>query len=130
MSDREFTSQLLTQTLDAITYIQEKTLDEASQERSYRQPDKPTSDIERKIGEAQQKIEKEVKPQKQLRDQFCAILSSLSGDAFDIAKAIVPTLITLSATQIISISLEPFAIAIFAIALGRMGVAALCSDSD
>lgn len=57
---------------------------------------------------------------------LCPALQSLSNDAFEIAKVMTPTLMTLRATGAIDIPLSPLYFASIAIVIARMGINSLC----
>jgi hypothetical protein len=68
--------------------------------------------------------------QKDIRRYLCPALQKISGDAYEIAKTIIPILIPLVITKTISIPIDTLLFAMIAILISRMGVAALCDDFD
>jgi hypothetical protein len=65
--------------------------------------------------------------QSPFRRAICAVLTSSTKDAFDIAKLLTPILLPLSLAGTIAIPAAPVAYAALSIIVARMGVAAFCS---
>lgn len=121
--------QLIAQAIQNIDYIQESSLNGFTSERSYPARSKSPSEIQQRL-DAAESVANEIRSISNARVQLCAALSRISGDAFDIAKAAVAPLVTLTLSGIIKIPIEPFTIALIAIVIGRMGVAAICVEFD
>jgi hypothetical protein len=65
---------------------------------------------------------------KSVRKYLCPALKSVSNDAFEIAKVIIPILAPLS--QSVKIPLDPLLFATIAIVIAKVSIAGLCADHN
>lgn len=128
MIDNQLLAELTTKTTQNIEYIQGMLVEISRRERGT-PSDKKQSPIEKQLDEARETVGTQIMSNNVLLKQLCAVLVRISDDTFEIAKIVAPILITFSFSKSISVPTEPFAIALVAIAIGRMGVAAICPDS-
>lgn len=63
-----------------------------------------------------------------VRSRICAAIQRLSGDTWDIAKAVLSSLVALSLSGVITFPQTPFFIALAAIMIARIGTASLCES--
>jgi hypothetical protein len=65
---------------------------------------------------------------KDVRAHLCSALSTVSDDAFEIAKVTTPVLMGLIAAGVLSVPLLPLLSAAVAFVIARMGIASLCAE--
>lgn len=66
---------------------------------------------------------------KEVRVRLCAGLKAATDDIFDIAKVIVPILLSLDIAGEITVPTDPILHAVFVVVIARMGVASLCAET-
>jgi DNA repair exonuclease SbcCD ATPase subunit len=77
-----------------------------------------------------QRIEPQVN-KKSAKEKLCPVFKTATDDVFEITKIIVPVLITLAATNVITVTVAPGLFAAgAALVVARMTVSALCADVD
>jgi hypothetical protein len=84
----------------------------------------------RRIAEIESAKERgsEIASTSEFKRHACAALNSVSNDVFSIAKVLTPVLAGLVAAGTIVIPLNPLVFAAIALAVSRMGIAALCAE--
>lgn len=61
-----------------------------------------------------------------VKSYLCPALQSVSDDAFEIAKIIIPILVSLSLAKTITVPLDSLLFALIPLSIARMGIASLC----
>lgn len=118
-------AQLVTEVIDNINYVQQMLKDAEQFSRGKPLP-RSKSNIESQLEDAEKQVADDIQTQPQIVKQICAALKSISGDAYDIAKGITTILVTLTLNGTLNMAIEPFALALIAIVIGKMGAAAFC----
>ncbi len=90
----------------------------------------PRRRIKTKKARADQQIAAQILKQHTINTALCKSLRSISNDAFEIAKAITPVLISLKSAGIVDIPLDAFLFATIALTIARTGISAICAEYD
>lgn len=127
MNDEQLVINLTSETLQNIDYIRDMLTENENLEKGDQKKPKH-AEIEKQLYKAYEIVKTEVQQKTELVKRLCAALSKISNDTFEIAKIAAPIIITFSLSKTISVPSEPFSIALVAIAIGRIGVAAICPE--
>jgi hypothetical protein len=71
---------------------------------------------------------KEVLSQPDVKRIFCRSVGTFTGDAFEIAKAMVPVLVPLSLSGVLTIPVQAWLYAWMGVCIARIGVQNICKD--
>ena len=71
----------------------------------------------------------EIVENRSIKSYLCPALQCVSDDAFEIAKIIIPILVSLSLAKTITVPLDSLLFALIPLSIARMGIASLCDKN-